>query len=108
MLFLESECVESLRWEMDKDLRLFSNVSSDTASDFQNIFHGAMSLDQLYFARPVPAYSSYQSPIQGLFLCGSGAHPGMSGRGRVNGICKAAIKKKRHKKCLPIVSLWEP
>uniref|UniRef100_A0A8C6VGJ1 L-amino-acid oxidase n=1 Tax=Naja naja TaxID=35670 RepID=A0A8C6VGJ1_NAJNA len=41
-----------------------------------NIFHGAMSLDQLYFARPVPAYSSYQSPIQGLYLCGSGAHPG--------------------------------
>ncbi|ETE70927.1 Pyridine nucleotide-disulfide oxidoreductase domain-containing protein 2, partial [Ophiophagus hannah] len=41
-----------------------------------NIFHGAMSLDQLYFARPVLAYSSYQSPIQGLYLCGSGAHPG--------------------------------
>ncbi|XP_053160379.1 pyridine nucleotide-disulfide oxidoreductase domain-containing protein 2 [Hemicordylus capensis] len=41
-----------------------------------NIFHGAMSLDQLYFARPVPFYSSYRSPIQGLYLCGSGAHPG--------------------------------
>ncbi|XP_025025223.1 pyridine nucleotide-disulfide oxidoreductase domain-containing protein 2 isoform X2 [Python bivittatus] len=41
-----------------------------------NIFHGAMSLDQLYFARPVPSYSSYQSPVQGLYLCGSGAHPG--------------------------------
>ncbi|XP_061492294.1 pyridine nucleotide-disulfide oxidoreductase domain-containing protein 2 isoform X2 [Rhineura floridana] len=41
-----------------------------------NIFHGAMSLDQLYFARPVPSYSSYRSPIQGLYLCGSGAHPG--------------------------------
>ncbi|KAH0623841.1 hypothetical protein JD844_007001 [Phrynosoma platyrhinos] len=42
-----------------------------------NIFHGAMSLDQLYFARPVPSYSSYRSPVQGLYLCGSGAHPGM-------------------------------
>ncbi|XP_060097839.1 pyridine nucleotide-disulfide oxidoreductase domain-containing protein 2 [Heteronotia binoei] len=41
-----------------------------------NIFHGAMSLDQLYFARPVPSYSSYRSPVQGLYLCGSGAHPG--------------------------------
>uniref|UniRef100_A0A8D0E9C4 Pyridine nucleotide-disulfide oxidoreductase domain-containing protein 2 n=1 Tax=Salvator merianae TaxID=96440 RepID=A0A8D0E9C4_SALMN len=41
-----------------------------------NIFHGAMSLDQLYFARPAPFYSSYRSPIQGLYLCGSGAHPG--------------------------------
>nr|XP_008104719.1 PREDICTED: pyridine nucleotide-disulfide oxidoreductase domain-containing protein 2 isoform X1 [Anolis carolinensis] len=41
-----------------------------------NIFHGAMSLDQLYFARPVPSYSGYRSPVQGLYLCGSGAHPG--------------------------------
>ncbi|XP_042315169.1 pyridine nucleotide-disulfide oxidoreductase domain-containing protein 2 [Sceloporus undulatus] len=41
-----------------------------------NIFHGAMSLDQLYFARPMPSYSSYRSPVQGLYLCGSGAHPG--------------------------------
>ncbi|KAJ7325092.1 hypothetical protein JRQ81_018112 [Phrynocephalus forsythii] len=41
-----------------------------------NIFHGAMSLDQLYFARPLPSYSSYRSPIQGLYLCGSGTHPG--------------------------------
>ena len=42
----------------------------------QNIFHGAMSLDQLYFARPVPSYSGYRSPVPGLYLCGSGAHPG--------------------------------
>ncbi|XP_068807315.1 pyridine nucleotide-disulfide oxidoreductase domain-containing protein 2 isoform X1 [Struthio camelus] len=41
-----------------------------------NIFHGAMSLDQLYFARPAPSYSGYRSPIPGLYLCGSGAHPG--------------------------------
>ncbi|XP_077992176.1 pyridine nucleotide-disulfide oxidoreductase domain-containing protein 2-like [Glandiceps talaboti] len=41
-----------------------------------NIFHGAMSLDQLYFARPAPSYSNYRSPIKGLYLCGSGGHPG--------------------------------
>ncbi|XP_009906477.2 pyridine nucleotide-disulfide oxidoreductase domain-containing protein 2 [Dryobates pubescens] len=41
-----------------------------------NIFHGAMSLDQLYFTRPAPSYSGYRSPIPGLYLCGSGAHPG--------------------------------
>ncbi|XP_039767536.1 pyridine nucleotide-disulfide oxidoreductase domain-containing protein 2 isoform X2 [Ornithorhynchus anatinus] len=41
-----------------------------------NIFHGAMTLDQLYFARPAPSYSDYRSPIRGLYLCGSGAHPG--------------------------------
>ncbi|NWX92659.1 PYRD2 protein, partial [Nothoprocta pentlandii] len=41
-----------------------------------NIFHGAMSLDQLYFARSAPAYSGYRCPVPGLYLCGSGAHPG--------------------------------
>ncbi|XP_023062146.1 pyridine nucleotide-disulfide oxidoreductase domain-containing protein 2 isoform X4 [Piliocolobus tephrosceles] len=43
-----------------------------------NIFHCAMSLDQLYFARPVPLHSGYRCPLQGLYLCGSGAHPGWS------------------------------
>ncbi|EYC21034.1 hypothetical protein Y032_0020g192 [Ancylostoma ceylanicum] len=41
-----------------------------------NIFHGSMSLDQLYFTRPTSRYSNYTTPIKGLFLCGSGAHPG--------------------------------
>ncbi|XP_062501517.1 pyridine nucleotide-disulfide oxidoreductase domain-containing protein 2-like [Corticium candelabrum] len=41
-----------------------------------NIFHGAMGLHQLYFARPTPAYCNYRSPIRGLYLCGSGTHPG--------------------------------
>lgn len=41
-----------------------------------NIFHGAMSLDQLYFLRPAPGWSHYHTPIRGLYLCGSGAHPG--------------------------------
>ncbi|XP_007938166.1 pyridine nucleotide-disulfide oxidoreductase domain-containing protein 2 [Orycteropus afer afer] len=41
-----------------------------------NIFHCAMSLDQLYFSRPLPLHSSYRCPLPGLYLCGSGAHPG--------------------------------
>uniref|UniRef100_W5MRC5 Pyridine nucleotide-disulfide oxidoreductase domain-containing protein 2 n=1 Tax=Lepisosteus oculatus TaxID=7918 RepID=W5MRC5_LEPOC len=41
-----------------------------------NIFHGAMSLDQLYLARPLPSFCDYRSPVRGLYLCGSGAHPG--------------------------------
>ncbi|XP_078129908.1 pyridine nucleotide-disulfide oxidoreductase domain-containing protein 2 [Sander vitreus] len=41
-----------------------------------NIFHGSMSLDQLYLARPLPFLSDYRSPIKGLYLCGSGSHPG--------------------------------
>lgn len=41
-----------------------------------NIFHGSMSLDQLYLARPLPSISDYRAPIKGLYLCGSGSHPG--------------------------------
>jgi phytoene dehydrogenase-like protein len=41
-----------------------------------NIFHGAMSLDQMYFLRPVAGWARYGTPIPGLYLCGSGAHPG--------------------------------
>jgi phytoene dehydrogenase-like protein len=48
-----------------------------------NIFQGAMPLHQLFNLRPVPGWSDYRTPIQGLFLCGSAAHPG----GGVMGAC---------------------
>jgi phytoene dehydrogenase-like protein len=41
-----------------------------------NIFHGRMTLDQMFSMRPVPGFANYRSPIRGLYLCGSGAHPG--------------------------------
>ena len=41
-----------------------------------DIFHGALSLDQLFSARPVLGHASYRAPVPGLYLCGSGTHPG--------------------------------
>jgi phytoene dehydrogenase-like protein len=41
-----------------------------------NIFHGEMSLDQMFVMRPVAGWARYRTPIRGLYLCGSGAHPG--------------------------------
>ena len=41
-----------------------------------NIFHGDLSLEQLFFMRPVPGWSQYRTPVVGLYLCGAGAHPG--------------------------------
>ncbi|XP_073311414.1 uncharacterized protein [Primulina huaijiensis] len=41
-----------------------------------NIFHGAMGLDSLFLMRPVKRWSNYRTPLRGLYLCGSGAHPG--------------------------------
>ncbi len=41
-----------------------------------DIFHGQLSLDQLFSTRPVLGYANYRMPVAGLYLCGSGAHPG--------------------------------
>ena len=41
-----------------------------------DIFHGQLQLDQLFSARPVLGHGDYRAPIPGLYLCGSGTHPG--------------------------------
>jgi phytoene dehydrogenase-like protein len=41
-----------------------------------DIFHGKMGLDQLFSARPMLGHADYRMPLPGLYLCGSGAHPG--------------------------------
>jgi phytoene dehydrogenase-like protein len=48
-----------------------------------NIFHGAMTPQQLYFQRPLGGWARYRTPIKGFYLCGAGAHPG----GGVIGAC---------------------
>lgn len=56
-----------------------------------NIFHGAMSLNQLFFMRPAFGYAQYHTPIPGLYLCGSGAHPGGGVMGAAGRNCSQAI-----------------
>jgi phytoene dehydrogenase-like protein len=59
-----------------KDLeREFGLVGGD-------IFHGCLHMDQLFSLRPAPGFADYRTPVAGLYLCGSGAHPG----GGVSGI----------------------
>jgi phytoene dehydrogenase-like protein len=41
-----------------------------------DIFHGQLSLDQLFSTRPVLGHADYRMPVPGLYLCGSGGHPG--------------------------------
>jgi phytoene dehydrogenase-like protein len=41
-----------------------------------NIFHGELTLQQLFFLRPAPAWAKYRTPLTGLYQCGSGTHPG--------------------------------
>jgi phytoene dehydrogenase-like protein len=51
-----------------------------------NIFQGELTLDQLFFLRPVPGWAKYRSPIRNLYMCGSCTHPGggvMAASGRL-------------------------
>ncbi len=41
-----------------------------------DIFHGALTLDQLFWARPLLGHANYRAPVRRLYMCGSGAHPG--------------------------------
>jgi phytoene dehydrogenase-like protein len=41
-----------------------------------DIFHGALSLDQIFSARPMLGFGNYRGPLSGLYMCGSGTHPG--------------------------------
>jgi phytoene dehydrogenase-like protein len=53
-------------WDLEKEFGLTEG----------NIFHGELSLDQLLFQRPLSGWARYATPLRGLWLCGSGAHPG--------------------------------
>src|SRR5438876_5683406 len=51
-----------------------------------NIFQGELSLEQLFFLRPVPGWARYRTPVRNLYMCGSATHPGggiMGAPGRI-------------------------
>jgi phytoene dehydrogenase-like protein len=58
--------------------QIFSPLDLERVFGLPNgdIFHGALTLDQLFSARPMLGHADYRMPLPGLYLCGSGAHPG--------------------------------
>jgi phytoene dehydrogenase-like protein len=66
--FTESVIGWQLRTPLDLE-REFGLIGGD-------IFHGTLTPDQLYGARPLLGHADYRMPVRGLYLCGSGAHPG--------------------------------
>jgi phytoene dehydrogenase-like protein len=51
-----------------------------------NIFHGELSLEQLFFSRPIPGWARYRTPVRDYWMCGSSTHPGggiMGANGRL-------------------------
>ena len=53
-------------WDMERDIGLTQG----------NIFHGELSLHQLFFLRPAPSWADYRTPLENFYQCGSGTHPG--------------------------------
>ncbi len=62
-----------------------------------DIFHGRMSLDQLWAMRPMLGMASHRMPVAGLYLCGSGAHPGGGVTGRPGRNAASVILRDRRR-----------
>ena len=60
----------------DGDRRGLVVLNVDVAEAGGAMILGEMGLDQLFFLRPVAGWARYRTPVRGLYLCGSGAHPG--------------------------------
>jgi phytoene dehydrogenase-like protein len=52
------------------------DIERDFGLSEGNIFQGELTLEQLFFLRPVPGWAQYTTPIKSLYLCGSATHPG--------------------------------
>jgi phytoene dehydrogenase-like protein len=57
--------------------------------------HGELTLDQILFMRPVPGWGRYAMPIDGLYLAGSGTHPGPGVLGGAGWLAAKQILRKR-------------
>jgi phytoene dehydrogenase-like protein len=60
------------------DQRMITPIDLETVYDLPegNTNHGEMTLDQFFHMRPIPGYARYRTPVEGVYLCGSGCHPG--------------------------------
>ena len=60
------------------DYKLYTprDIEADINMPGGNSQHGELTLDQLFFMRPVPRYSDYRSPVKNLYQCGASTHPG--------------------------------
>jgi phytoene dehydrogenase-like protein len=61
---------------IDYKLYLPKDIEADIGMPGGNTQHGELSLDQLFFMRPVPGYADYRSPVAALYQCGASTHPG--------------------------------
>ncbi|HSO29408.1 MAG TPA: NAD(P)/FAD-dependent oxidoreductase [Candidatus Sulfomarinibacteraceae bacterium] len=71
---------------LHRDVQTPLDIERTTGLTEGNIFQGELSLEQLFFSRPVPGWARFRTPVRDLWLCGSATHPGggiMGANGRI-------------------------
>jgi phytoene dehydrogenase-like protein len=58
------------------EIRTPNEIENEVGLTEGNIFQGELTFDQLLFNRPFPGYAQYRGPVKGMYMCGSGTHPG--------------------------------
>jgi phytoene dehydrogenase-like protein len=62
------------------------------------VFQGEVALDQILFMRPVPGWSHYRTPVDGLYLCGPATHPGGGITGQSGRLAAMQLVRDRRKR----------
>lgn len=73
---LEVACPDIRQRFVHAEIRTPWDIEQEVGLTEGNIFQGELTFDQLLFNRPVPGYAQYNTPIRGMYLVGSSAHPG--------------------------------
>lgn len=73
---IEQVCPDIRSRVVHAEIRTPLDIEREVGLTEGNIFQGELTFDQLLFNRPVPGYAQYDSPIEGLYIVGSSAHPG--------------------------------
>lgn len=73
---IEEACPDIRQRVVHAEIRTPRDIEREVGLTEGNIFQGELTFDQLLFNRPVPGYANYATPIDGMYLVGSSAHPG--------------------------------
>lgn len=73
---IEQACPDIRSHVLHAEVRTPLDIEREVGLTEGNIFQGELTFDQLLFNRPVPGYSQYRTPVEGMYLIGSSAHPG--------------------------------
>ena len=82
---------------VDRRLQTPHDLEAELGLTGGDEYHGQMGLEQMLFMRPIAGWARYRTPVEGLFLCGSGCHPGGGVTGGPGRLAAGAILRERRR-----------